>query len=92
MDSGRQQRYGDTSRRERERRRHTEEKGEWVGRELKIKESGRESNRKMRRGREREIYRPGGHGESGGENGECQVMLEVKEKLLVEKRQHQWQQ
>lgn len=38
MDCGRQQKYGDTSRRERERRRHAEEKGEWVGRELKIKE------------------------------------------------------
>lgn len=49
------------------------------------KESRRESNRKMRR----ESRRPGGHGEHGEENEKYQVMLEVKEKLLVEKIQHQ---
>lgn len=45
-----QQRYTDRSRRGRERRRHGDEKGEWVGEELKIKE--KENNRKMKRVRE----------------------------------------
>lgn len=41
----------------------------------------------MRKGREREVCRlKGGHGKSREGNRECQVTLEVKKKLLEEKR------